>query len=155
MEYFDPKTRPQSIFIDDDALLSAPKDLIRSTATTVFASLVGAMSQTDLNALAQGDQQTAYGLAYPAYMHLMDELDNPQLQSRPRHGGLFAEPGGRRWPTPFHHECLRWELRGLDGAPPALSERRAGQIDFRGACVFHALGGNPGYQAGSRRRESA
>ncbi|MEC7302129.1 MAG: iron-containing alcohol dehydrogenase [Pseudomonadota bacterium] len=80
MEYFDPKTRPQSIFIDDDALLSAPKDLIRSTATTVFASLVGAMSQTDLNALAQGDQQTAYGLAYPAYMRLMDELDNPQLR---------------------------------------------------------------------------
>ena len=80
MEYFDPKTRPQSIFIDDDALLSAPKDLIRSTATTVFASLVGAMSQTDLNALAQGDQQTAYGLAYPAYRRLMDELDNPQLR---------------------------------------------------------------------------
>ena len=38
MEYFDPKTRPQSIFIDDDALLSAPKDLIRSTATTVRSS---------------------------------------------------------------------------------------------------------------------
>lgn len=80
MEYFDPKTRPQSIFIDDDALLSAPKDLIRSTATTVFASLIGAMSQTDLNALAHGDQKIAYGLAYPAYMRLMDELDNPQLR---------------------------------------------------------------------------
>ena len=39
MEYFDPKTRPQAIFLDEDALLSAPPDLIRSTATTVFASL--------------------------------------------------------------------------------------------------------------------
>ena len=38
MEYFDPKTRPQAIFLDEDALLSAPPDLIRSTATTVFAT---------------------------------------------------------------------------------------------------------------------
>ena len=42
--------------------------------------LIGAMSQTDLNALAHGDQKIAYGLAYPAYMRLMDELDNPQLR---------------------------------------------------------------------------
>src|SRR6185312_1082198 len=51
MEYFDPKTRPQAIFIDDDALLSAPPELIRSTATTVFAGLIGAMSQVEINRL--------------------------------------------------------------------------------------------------------
>ena len=47
MEYFDPKTRPLAIFLDEDALLSAPPDLIRSTATTVFAGLVGAMAQLE------------------------------------------------------------------------------------------------------------
>ncbi len=46
MEYFDPKTRPQAIFLDDTALLSAPPDLIRSTSTTVFATMVAAMAQT-------------------------------------------------------------------------------------------------------------
>lgn len=80
MEYFDPKTRPQGIFLDDDALLSAPPDLIRSTATTVFASLVGSMSQTDLNPLAEGDQNQAFKLGYRAYLRLMDELDNPDLR---------------------------------------------------------------------------
>jgi len=81
MEYFDPKTRPQAIFLDADALLSAPPDLIRSTATTVFASLVGAMAQTDLNPLSQGDRDHAFRLAHRAYPRLVDELDNATLRT--------------------------------------------------------------------------
>ena len=80
MEYFDPKTRPQAIFLDHDALLSAPPDLIRSTATTVFATNVAAMSQTDINPLAEGDRNHAFRLAHRAYPRLMDELDNPLLR---------------------------------------------------------------------------
>src|SRR5579863_118039 len=80
MEYFDPKTRPQAIFLDHDALLSAPPDLIRSTATTVFATNVAAMSQTDINPLAEGDRNHAFHLANRAYPRLMDELDNPALR---------------------------------------------------------------------------
>src|ERR1700722_13483329 len=80
MEYFDPKTRPHSIFLDEDALLSAPPDLIRSTATTVFASLVGAMAQTEINPLAEGDRDHAFRLAHRAYPRLVDELDNPALR---------------------------------------------------------------------------
>jgi alcohol dehydrogenase class IV len=80
MEYFDPKTRPQAIFLDEDALLSAPPDLIRSTATTVFASLVGAMAQTDMNPLAEGDRNHAFRLARRAYPRLVEELDNPSLR---------------------------------------------------------------------------
>jgi len=49
MEYFDPKTRPQAIFLDDDVLLSTPMEILQSTATTVFAGLVGAVSQEDQN----------------------------------------------------------------------------------------------------------
>lgn len=81
MEYFDPKTRPQAIFLDDDALLSAPPDLIRSTATTVFASQVAAMAQIDLNPLAEGDRNHAFHLAHRAYPRLMDELDNASLRT--------------------------------------------------------------------------
>lgn len=77
MEYFDPKTRPHAIFLDHDALLSAPPDLIRSTATTVFATNLAAMSQTDINPLAEGDRNHAFRLAHRAYPRLMDELDNP------------------------------------------------------------------------------
>jgi alcohol dehydrogenase class IV len=80
MEYFDPKTRPQAIFLDEDALLSAPPELIRSTATTVFASLIGAMAQLDMNALAEGDRNQAFRLAHRAYPRLVDELDNAALR---------------------------------------------------------------------------
>jgi len=80
MEYFDPKTRPQAILLDEDALLTAPPDLIRSTATTVFASTVGAMALTGLNPLAEGDRDHAFRLAYRAYPRLVDELDNPALR---------------------------------------------------------------------------
>ena len=80
MEYFDPKTRPQAIFLDEDALLSAPPELIRSTATMVFASLVGAMAQTDVNPLAEGDRSHAFRLAHRAYPRLVDELDNSSLR---------------------------------------------------------------------------
>ncbi len=81
MEYFDPKTRPQAIFLDDDALLSAPPDLIRSTATTVFAGLVGAMAQVEINPLAAGDRNHAFQLAHRAYPRLVDELGNPVLRT--------------------------------------------------------------------------
>ena len=80
MEYFDPKTRPQAIFLDEGALLSAPAELIRSTATTVFATMVAAMAQTGLNPLAEGDRNQAFRLAHRAYPRLMDELDNPTLR---------------------------------------------------------------------------
>jgi len=80
MEFFDPKTRPHSIFLDEQALLSAPPELIRSTATTVFAGQVAAMAQTDLNPLAEGDRNHAFHLACKAYPRLMDELSNPSLR---------------------------------------------------------------------------
>jgi alcohol dehydrogenase class IV len=80
MEYFDPKTRPHSIFLDDEALLSAPQELIRSTATTVFAGLVGSMAQLDMNPLAEGDRNHAFRLAHRAYPRLVDEPDNPALR---------------------------------------------------------------------------
>jgi alcohol dehydrogenase class IV len=80
MEYFDPKTRPRAILLDEEALLSAPPSLIRSTATTVFAGLVGAIAQTEVNPLVAGDLGHAFGLAHRAYPRLMNELDNASLR---------------------------------------------------------------------------
>jgi alcohol dehydrogenase class IV len=104
MEYFDPKTRPHSLFLDEQALLSAPPELIRSTATTVFAGLVGSMAQTEMNPLARGDRDHAFRLAHGAYPRLVDELDNPSsridlciaafLQNRAEDDGVRRFRGG-------------------------------------------------------------
>ncbi len=77
MEYFDPKTRPHSILLDEQALLSAPPDLIRSTATTAFAGCVAAMAQTEINPLAESDRDHAFRLAHRAYPRLVSEPDSP------------------------------------------------------------------------------
>ena len=80
MEYFDPKTRPLAILLDEEALLSAPAELMRSTATTVFASNVAAMSQTGVNPLAEAGRNHAFRLAYRAYPRLADAIDDPALR---------------------------------------------------------------------------
>jgi alcohol dehydrogenase class IV len=54
--------------------------LLRSTATTVFAGLVGSMAQLAMNPLAEGDRNDAFRLAHGAYPRLVDEPDNPALR---------------------------------------------------------------------------
>jgi alcohol dehydrogenase class IV len=80
MEYFDPKTRPQAIFLDDDVLLSTPMEILQSTATTVFAGLVGSVSQEDQNPLVAGDQAQAFRLGHAAYVKLVSEPSNPHVR---------------------------------------------------------------------------
>ena len=80
MEYFDPKTRPQAILLDDDVLLSTPPWLLKSTATTVFAAAVGSVALTPVNPLVDGDQRQAFRLAHNAYLRLNDEPRNPALR---------------------------------------------------------------------------
>ncbi|MEM7249790.1 MAG: iron-containing alcohol dehydrogenase [Pseudomonadota bacterium] len=80
MEYFDPKTRPSAIFIDDGALMTAPTSLIRSTATTVFASLIGSSAHGSPNPLVEADQSQAFNLGVSAYRRLGVEIDNPMLR---------------------------------------------------------------------------
>jgi alcohol dehydrogenase class IV len=80
MEYFDPKTRPQAIFLDEEVLLGTPADVLRSTATTVFASAIAARSQLGANPLAEGDERQAFRLAHRAYMRLADEPSDASLR---------------------------------------------------------------------------
>jgi alcohol dehydrogenase class IV len=80
MEYFDPKTRPQAVFLDDGALMSAPPGLLRSTATTVFAWAVGALSLAEVNPLVAGDHAQAFRLAHGAYRRLIDNQNDAALR---------------------------------------------------------------------------
>jgi alcohol dehydrogenase class IV len=80
MEFFDPKTRPQAVFLDDGALMSAPPGLLRSTATTVFAWAVGALSLAEVNPLVAGDHAQAFRLAHDAYRRLIGGADDPALR---------------------------------------------------------------------------
>lgn len=80
MEYFDPKTRPQAILLDDEAMLSVPAGLFRSTATTAFAAALTAMSQIGVNPLAQAGLDGAFKLAYRAYPRLSGGIDDPALR---------------------------------------------------------------------------
>lgn len=79
MEYFDPKTRPHSIFLDEEVLLATPPELIRSTATTIFAGLIAAKGQIQSNPLVAGDDEQAFRLTYRAYQRLPDEPGNASL----------------------------------------------------------------------------
>lgn len=72
MEYFDPKTRPQAILLDEGALAATPDAVMRSTATTVFASAVAAMEQVAINPLAEADRDHAFRLAHRAYLRLIE-----------------------------------------------------------------------------------
>ena len=76
MEFFDPKTRPQAILLDYDVLMTTPSAAHRSTATTVFAGLVGSIAAPESNPLVEGDRLQAFRLAFRAYSGLAQNRDD-------------------------------------------------------------------------------
>jgi alcohol dehydrogenase class IV len=76
MEFFDPKTRPQAILLDYDVLMTTPSSSHRSTATTVFAGLVGTIAAPESNPLVEGDRLQAFRLALRAYSGLARNRDD-------------------------------------------------------------------------------
>jgi alcohol dehydrogenase class IV len=80
MEFYDPKTRPAAIFWDAEALLTAPADLIRSTATTTFTSGLRNLGIPTMNPLVEGDRLQAFRLLYGALPRIMSEPDNVDLR---------------------------------------------------------------------------
>ena len=63
IELFDPKTRPAAVFLDTDALLTAPAWLCLSAASSCFSGVVGALQSPEQpNPLAEGDLIQALGL---------------------------------------------------------------------------------------------
>jgi alcohol dehydrogenase class IV len=75
MEFFDPKTRPAAIFWDTDALLTAPPQLIRTGAGTIYCRAAMNLGAASENPLVEGDRLQSYRLAAGALPRIADALD--------------------------------------------------------------------------------
>jgi len=80
MEFYDPKTRPVALFWDAEALLTAPPELVRSTATTTFSGTLRNLGHTTMNPLVEGDRLQAFRLLSNGLPRLMAEPDNASLR---------------------------------------------------------------------------
>ncbi len=80
MEFYDPKTRPVALFWDAEALLTAPPELVRSTATTTFSGTLRNLGHTTMNPLVEGDRLQAFRLLYNGLPRLMAEPENAALR---------------------------------------------------------------------------
>lgn len=80
MEYFDPKTRPVSLFWDWEALLATPLEVIRSTATTTFSGALSGLGSHALNPLAEGDRDQIFRLARRAYERLVTHPEDVDVR---------------------------------------------------------------------------
>lgn len=80
MEFYDPKTRPVALFWDAEALLTAPPELVRSTATTTFSGTLRNLGHTTMNPLVEGDRLQAFRLLYNGLPRLMAEPENATLR---------------------------------------------------------------------------
>ena len=75
MEFFDPKTRPAAIFWDEDALSTAPAQMIRTGAAGLYARAVMNLGGVAINPLVEGDRLQAYRLIAGALPRLADPAD--------------------------------------------------------------------------------
>jgi len=106
MEFFDPKTRPAAVFWDEDALLTAPVSLARTTATSVFWRSLMNLGAPRMAPLSEGDRLQAFRLARGALPRMSDPLDGGArvemcaaafLQNRDADdGGALTE---KHWPA--------------------------------------------------------
>ncbi len=62
LEMFDPKTRPEAVIWDSEALLTAPADLCISASGSLFSGVVGALQAPRVNAMAAADLLSSLGL---------------------------------------------------------------------------------------------
>src|SRR5919198_4379770 len=83
MEFYDPKTRPVALFWDAEALLTAPPELVRSTATTAFSGTLRHLGHTTMNPLVEGDRLQEFRLLHNGLPRLMAEPDNAALRIDP------------------------------------------------------------------------
>lgn len=80
MEFYDPKTRPVALFWDVEALLTAPPELVRSTATTTFSGSLRSLGSRSMNPLVEGDHQQAFRLLHRTLPRILAEPDNATLR---------------------------------------------------------------------------
>jgi len=75
MEFFDPKTRPVALFWDEDALLTAPVSLARTTAASVLWRAIMNLGAPSMGPLSEGDRLQAFRLARNAVARMNDPRD--------------------------------------------------------------------------------
>ena len=81
MEFFDPKTRPASVYWDWDALLTAPVSLAVSSSYSVYWRALMNMGGFDANPLVEGDRIAAFRLAARAIRRVSDPTDaGPRIE---------------------------------------------------------------------------
>lgn len=75
MEFFDPKTRPSALFWDEDAVLTAPVSLARTTAASVLWRAIMNLGVSRMAPLSEGDRLQGFRLARGALMRMSDPMD--------------------------------------------------------------------------------
>ena len=75
MEFFDPKTRPVALFWDEEALLTAPVSLARTTGTSVLWRSIMNLGAPRMAPLSEGDRLQAFRLARGALPRMQDPQD--------------------------------------------------------------------------------
>ena len=75
MEFFDPKTRPVALFWDEEALLTAPQSLARTTGISVLWRSIMNLGAMRMAPLSEGDRLQAFRLARGALPRINDPLD--------------------------------------------------------------------------------
>ena len=75
MEFFDPKTRPSVVFWDEEALLTAPVSLARSTGMAVYWRAIMNLGGPRMAPLSEGDRLQAFRLARGALPRMSDAQD--------------------------------------------------------------------------------
>ena len=75
MEFFDPKTRPVALFWDEEALLTAPLSLARTTGISVLWRSIMNLGAMRMAPLSEGDRLQAFRLARGALPRINDPLD--------------------------------------------------------------------------------
>jgi alcohol dehydrogenase class IV len=106
MEFFDPKTRPAALFWDEDAVLTAPASLARTTAASVLWRAIMNLGAPKMSPLSEGDRLQGFRLARGALTRMDDPRDAGAriemcaaafLQNRDADdGGLLTE---KHWPA--------------------------------------------------------
>ncbi len=75
MEFFDPKTRPVSLFWDSEALMTAPVSLVRTTTASIYWRAVAGLGSDNPTPLSEGDRQQGLRLAQFALSRVGDTVD--------------------------------------------------------------------------------
>src|SRR5688500_3345802 len=75
MEFSDPKTRPVAVFWDNEAVLTAPPSLARTTGASIFWRAAMNMGSAHMTPLVEADRLQALRLAQGALPRLADAAD--------------------------------------------------------------------------------